>query len=386
MTQPGLRHTHAAGGEGGLLPRLTLAVLLGLLPAGCDHSRPFENRDPRVTGPRDSVFPIRLTYNLGDDRTATWLPDGSGILYSSERLDHPDHDRCLALLPPGGGAVQSLVCNEAPTFEDSTDVYEAPALSADGRIAYLYRVSRIGRQKQGTAELRGAQAGDPTHGQTITPLPYLAPSGRLHSSVGYIHWAGPSTLVYLGELVTYEGSTFFPDTIVSGLDVIQVELGGGAPVFRRVPGTDYASSVAPGETGDVIYYTLGGDSRVYRQFLSTGERSVAHDFGVGQIARDVQVGGGRLVAVVGRSVLFRLETANGYVQRDEGGDLHVVDLESGAEQVFSRGDVLFRRPVISPAGDRFVAEASPYAPVHAEPESEFNATNHRPDLWLFELP
>jgi hypothetical protein len=30
-------------------------------------------------------------------------------------------------------------------------------------------------------------------------------------------------------------------------------------------------------------------------------------------------------------------------------------------------------------------EVQPWAPVHAEPNSEFNATNHRADLWLFPL-
>jgi hypothetical protein len=73
------------------------------------------------------------------------------------------------------------------------------------------------------------------------------------------------------------------------------------------------------------------------------------------------------------------------VQRDEGGDLVFVNLTSGASTVFAGDTVLFRHPAISPDGRRLVVEVQPYAPVHAEPDSEFNATNHRADLWLFAL-
>ena len=92
-----------------------------------------------------------------------------------------------------------------------------------------------------------------------------------------------------------------------------------------------------------------------------------------------------MVGVVGRSVLYRNEDAHGFVQRDEGGDLAFVDLGSSSTTIFAVDSVLFRHPMISPDGTRVVVEVQPFAPVHAEPESEFNAPNHRADLWLFEL-
>jgi hypothetical protein len=49
-------------------------------------------------------------------------------------------------------------------------------------------------------------------------------------------------------------------------------------------------------------------------------------------------------------------------------------------------EVLFRRPAIAPGGSRFAVEASPRVPVHVTPQSDFTAINHRPDLWLFDLP
>jgi len=361
------------------------AAGLALLAAACDHTSPFRPEPPAPAPPFTALFPRRLTFNVGDDRTPSWLPDGSGIIYSSERQDRPDHDRCLAVLPREGGTVETRFCRVDPIHADSTDLMEAPAVSPNGRIFFHQVVSWIGQQKLGASALMLGSAEDPLHAVQLRPLPYTAPNGRFHSSVRVPQWISGDTLVYLGELLFYEGSTFYPDTFYTGVDVVLLDVSGATPVFNIVPGTDYASSVSPSDEPGVLYYTLGGDSRVFRRALASGDVTVVHDFGAGNIVRDVQVRGTTLVAVVGRSVLYRFEDAHGYVQRDEGGDLAFVDLGSGEAALFSSGTVLFRHPMISPDGSRVVVEVQPFAPVHADAESEFNATNHRADLWLFEL-
>jgi hypothetical protein len=361
------------------------AAGVALLAAACDHTSPFRPEPPTPAPPFTALFPRRLTFNVGDDRTPSWLPDGSGIIYSSERQDRPDHDRCLAVLPGEGGTVKTRFCRVDPIHADSTDLMEAPAISSDGRIFFHQVVSWIGQQKLGASALMLGSAEDPLHAVQLRPLPYTAPNGRFHSSIRIPHWIGADSLVYLAEQLFYEGSTFYPDTFYTGLDVVLLDVSGATPVFNVVPGTDYASSVSPSDEPGVVYYTLGGDSRVFRRSLTSGDVTVVHDFGAGNIVRDVQVRGTSLVAVVGRSVLYRFEDAHGYVQRDEGGDLAFVDLGSGAATLFSTDTVLFRHPMISPDGNRVVVEVQPFAPVHATAESEFNATNHRADLWLFEL-
>jgi Tol biopolymer transport system component len=358
---------------------------LTLLAAACDHTSPFRPEPPAPAPPFSSFFPRRLTFNVGDDRTPAWLPDGSGIIYSSERQDRRDHDRCLAVVPREGGTVQTRFCRVDPIHADSTDLREAPAISSDGRIFFHQVVSWIGQQKLGTSALILGSAADPLRAAPLRPLPYTAPNGRIHSSVRVPQWMDGDSLVYLAEQLFYEGSTFFPDTFYTGLDVVLLDLSGAAPAFNVLPGTDYASSVSLSDEPGVVYYTLGGDSRVFRRALASGAVTVVYDFGAGNIVRDVQVRGTTLVAVVGRSVLYRFEDAHGYVQRDEGGDLVVVDLGSGGAARFSTDTVLFRHPVISPDGSRVVVEVQPFAPVHADPESDFNAPNHRADLWLFEL-
>jgi hypothetical protein len=370
--------------NGRLLWSVTVAAGLTLLQAACNHSSPFQPEPYPPAPPVSSLLPRRLTFNLGDDRTPSWLPDGSGIIYSSEREDRPDHDRCLAILPREGGTVRASFCQLHPIHDDSTDLMEAPAVNPDGEIFFHRVVSWVGQQKLGASALMLGRADDPVRAAPLQPLPYTAANGRVHSSIRTPQWIGPDSLVYLAEQLFYEGSTFLPDTFYTGLDIMLLDMSAAGPVFEVIPGTDYASSVALGEPG-VIYYTLGGDSRVFRRVLSTGAVTTAYDFGSGNVVRDVQVKGSKLVAVVGRSVLYRFEDAHGYVQRDEGGDLVFVDFAGGPSRLFSTDTVLFRHPMISPDGTRVVVEVQPYAPVHADPVSDFNATNHRADLWLFEL-
>jgi hypothetical protein len=74
------------------LPRFRfLRSGLMLLAAACDHTSPFRPEPPAPAPPFSSFFPRRLSFNVGDDRTPAWLPDGSGILYSSERQDRPSY-------------------------------------------------------------------------------------------------------------------------------------------------------------------------------------------------------------------------------------------------------------------------------------------------------
>lgn len=333
------------------------------------------------------MLPRRLTFSAGDDRTPSWLPDGSAIIYSSEREDRRDQDRCLTLMPAEGGTILNQWCPTDPIQADSTNLYDSPAVSAEGRVFFHKVISWVGQQKLGEAFISVGSMTDPVSAENIRRLPYTAPNGKIHGSIRSPAWLGPDALVYLGEMLFYEGSTFYPDTFVTGLDIVRLDLAGATPVFEVIPGTDYASSVAVTGEPNVIYYTLGGDSKVYRRDLSSGAVTVFYDFGPGQIVRDVAVDGTRLVAVVGGSVLYHLELAHdAYVQRDEGGDLHFVDVATSAHTVFASDTVLFRHPVFSPDRQRLVVEVSPFAPIHAGPDSDFNATNHRVDLWLFDLP
>ena len=195
-----------------------------------------------------------------------------------------------------------------------------------------------------------------------------------------------------GEPTTSDGSirTCETDTIATGLWVALLDVSAPGMPPAAVPGTDFASGVSPGASEDEIYYTLGGDTRVFRRVLSSGDVSVAHDFGPAGIARDVDVAGGRLTAIVGGRVAFSVDPTLGPTQWDSGGMVHVVELSSGTDVVLP-GPGLFRRPALSPAGDRIVAEGYPVRTAQVidpatQQETTVTTVGRAGDLYLFDTP
>jgi len=347
-------------------------VGLALILAGCGHSAPPAAPESGSSQPFAGGSPRRLTFNLGDDRAPVWLPDGSGLLYSFQRLDRPDRDRCLGLLPPDGGRLERTLCDETPAAADSTNVLTEPAPSVDGRLAYLLVGSETIDIAPGYTAVVLGTLGGTAGARVLRTFPYVAPDTVRHDAASQLRWLDATTIVYLAERVGYErpcrGCPI--DTLRTGVDVVRLDLSSDATSLAVVPGTRFASAVARGESADVIYYTLGGDSRVYRRVLSTGTVSVAHDFGSG-IARDVQVVGARLIALVGGDVSFAFDSVLGYpIQRDRGGPLVLVDLASGAETVLLGNALAFRHPALAPSATRLVAEA----------------VANVADLWMFDLP
>jgi len=352
--------------------RLTAAVGLALALASCGHSASFVAPGTGSDRPFAGGSPRRLTFNLGDDRAPAWLPDGSGLVYSFQRLDRPDRDRCLGLLPPEGGRLLRTLCDANPAADDSTNVLTEPAPTAGGRLAYLLVGSQAIDITPGYTAVVLGTLGSPAAVQVLRTFPYFAPDTLRHDAASQLRWLDTTTVVYLAERVGYERpcQRCPVDTLRTGVDVVRLGLSGNATSLALIPGTRFASSVAAGESADIIYYTLGGDSRVYRRVLSSGTVSVAHDFGSG-IVRDVQVVGARLIAVVGGGVAFAFDSVLGYpIQRDRGGPLVLVDLASGAETVLPGNALAFRHPALAPSGTRLVAEA----------------VDSVADLWMFDLP
>ena len=369
--------------------RIFQGAALAALLIACDHEEPFESPDAGADAPFQPGTPARLTYNPGKDLHPGWLADGSAMIYAWEGLAVLPYDRCLGLMAPTGGTRYQTICDQSAAGEDSTDLFDEPSASSDGQLAFLRGRSRPAAV---TPDGLGLQVGVleelPT-AREVRTLPYTAPSGRLHNTVSHIGWLTPTELVYLGDLAAYPRPCGGcpPDTLISGLEIVRLDISGANPVLQIVAGTDYASSVAAAGP-DQIFYTLGGDSRVYRRTLSSGAVDIAHDFGPLGIARDVVVVGDQLVAVVGGRVEFLVHPVFGPVQIDAGGRLVSVDLTSGSESVLPTGaQLLFRRPSLAAVGatTRIVAEGYPFtiAIIAGAPDT---AISRIPDLYLFEAP
>jgi hypothetical protein len=138
---------------------------------------------------------------------------------------------------------------------------------------------------------------------------------------------------------------------------VWLDLAAGATP-QAIAGTNNASGVSPGSSEDEVYYTLGGDTRVYRETITGGAATVVFDFGGAGIVRDVQVVGTRMVAVVGGRVHFAIDPSFGPTQWDSGGVVHIVDLSNGSDVALTSPSehALYRRPQLSPSGTQVVVE------------------------------
>lgn len=368
-------------------PVRTLGLLA--LVAACTHSDPFGSSPYGSDAPFNPNPPVRLTFNAFADRGAAWLPDGSAILYSAQQ-GRGDLDVCLASLPSTGGRQLQLDCNLSGYGVDSTNAIEFPAPAADGRLAFVEASGRIGAIVPSTSALMVSQTLSPLGATPIRAIPYTAPGQPTHSSVTQLRWLDADHLIYLAgarSVITVDHGTFATiDTVISDLSV--AVLGAASQGLPDVvPQTDRASGVAVGSSGREIYYTVAGDTRVFRRDLTTAEVTVAHDFGSGAIARDVHVVGSRLTAVVGGRVAFVNEPSLGPTQFDSGGVVHVVDLSSNADQALDQPGLLFRHPALSPAGDRIVAEGYPVIiTVTNAPGGADTTVGRSGDLYLLGAP
>src|SRR6266545_1937653 len=174
-----------------------------LLVLACGHTEPFSTPPYGTNQPFDPTPPVRLTFNTGPDRGASWLPDGSGILYSAQQPARPDVDVCLAELPPEGGTQRRLVCDLSSADESLTNAFESPAAGADGRLAFVKASGSVGTPNPSREGLVVAPALDASNPMELQRLPYSLPGEPTHSGITQLRWLTQNRLVYLAEGVVY---------------------------------------------------------------------------------------------------------------------------------------------------------------------------------------
>jgi len=319
--------------------------------AGCDHARPFAAGSGEPDVPYDSTLPRRLTFSASGDVEPAWLADGSGIVYVFAS-GLPNGDQCLGVLPPGGGHIGQTVCPDL-TDADSTLLLREPAAGPGGRLAYLREGSVVGAAAPSATELVVATLADPAPGRVVLRFPYTDSGGVLHGSAGQVRWLPDGDLVYIAEQVTFTFPPLPIDTLYTPLWIERLSVSGGTAVVTVVPGTANATSVATDSAG-AIYYTLEGDSVVYRVAPGAAAGASWYDFGSAGPVDGVQVHGNRLVALADSALYF-------------------VDVSANTRTTIpGSAGLQLSRPALSPDGTRLVAEA-------ALPPAF-------PDLWLFEVP
>ena len=330
----------------------------------------------------------QLTFNLGTDRTPAWRPDGAGILYMAEATGSVPPDRCLAEIPATGGTIRQTICPISIESRDTVDAFSEPAFGPGGKLLYLRDASPPNRLAPLSSALILADASNPLAGTVVQSFPHTASNGKLHDGLSHIRWLSPTRAVYLAEKVLYIGPcpACPPDTVRTGIEVVQVDFSGPSPAFSLVPNTDEVSSVDATDDPDQIIITRNGDPRVYQLSLSSGATSVVYDFGPGEIARDAQVRGSRLYAIIRGRISYATDSVLGPVQKDESGQLVTVDLTTGQLSAMIVLERFFRRPEVTRRGDHLVAEAYRAIVLGCGPGCADTTLSKLADLWLFDLP
>ncbi len=338
---------------------MRVAPLLAVVVAACGHGDAWVFTAAPLGAPLAGGEATRMTYNTGDDLDPSWFPDGRTFIYTAERRDRRDRDRCLAVMAVAGGTTQAMVCQRAGASDDSLDVMQIGTPGPDGRTAFLYSTYDLFTfSSYETRQLVVAGLDAPLVPEARKAIFPLQPNGGYaHDGIGEIAWRSPTELVYLATLPHYPQpcKTCRPDT-ATPVQVVTADIGGDTAIVTAVPNTVYATSFALQGT-DTLFFTLLGDGRIFRRVLSTGAETLVRDFGLGVIARGVQVAGSRMLAIVGGFATVELLPGMGYVQYDDGGPIRLIDLQTGADTTVSAGGRLYRYPALSPDGRTVLAES-----------------------------
>lgn len=334
-------------------------LTLLLLGAACAHGEPFEAPDDALEGPLAGGEPLQLTYADGGPSAPAWIPGGDTIIYAYPRHGggfSVDEEGCLAVLSAEGGTIRREICSRTVFATQAEDQFSLPSVSAGRRLAFMH----IGQATAGDAvreAILAAPLDTPSAYTIVRSFPFQGDAFYLAAED--VQWLGESRIVLLGiaeEELPRPCPTCDPVIVRYPRAVLLAEAG-GAGAITVVPGTLRATSVSAGESEDVIYYTLAGDSRIYRQVLSTGEVMVAHDFGTSIVVRGVHYAAGRIVAMIdGRYSIAEDEIGTLHTS-ESGGMLQVVTPGAGvAQAVVTPTPMWFRRPALSADGRVIVAE------------------------------
>lgn len=236
---------------------MRLAPALLLLAAACGHSDPFEATPTLVDGPFSEAAPVRLTYNSFTDSAASLTEDGSAILYLYSAGGNGD--RCIGVLPRGGGTQRWRLCDDRPERADSAKSFSAPALGADGRLLYLQALSRRGRQTPDVTTLWLADSARPFVRRALLSLP-ASVDGSGVSWLTEAVWTGPSSFVArAGLLNVAQGCTGCPyDTTITASRLVRGTITSTGAALTPIPGGEGATVWSLAEAGATLVTVSAG--------------------------------------------------------------------------------------------------------------------------------
>ena len=227
--------------------RPIVILAFSISAAGCDHTAPFTVDAPEPLGPSSAAPPVRLTFNPGDDRHPAVHDDL--IVFSRLEAGRSDFDRCLAVLPIGGGTLSSVSCAGAASPDSLVDAIVDPALSPDGRVAYVRDQGVPFRKGPSTRDLVVAPLDTPQNAAATFTVSFASSSGRRVLALRQLSWPWPDVLRFIAGEENYPSAPTLPDTVFTPFGIAELSLATGA--FQEIPGTDSARAYVSAPDGGI---------------------------------------------------------------------------------------------------------------------------------------
>jgi hypothetical protein len=229
-----------------------------LLVLNACHTDPYPTGPLGASGPFSSVVPIQLTFNpVVQYYDPRFTQDGKGILYQYSQERRGDDDRCLGLMPDGGGSATWTMCENRLSHADTSDSYGGFALDSTGQLIYLAATATKGKLGLEHVTLWLADTADPlrTRRQLLT-----LPRAVGNASVDWLSeaaWAGPSEFYARADefrLWPHQPLGGPSDTLPYGLMVVRGTITAAGASLEPVPGTEGVRSWSLAEQGQSIVF------------------------------------------------------------------------------------------------------------------------------------
>lgn len=244
-----------------ICPSRAAVLLLAVAATGCGHSDPFGAiASTPLDGPLSTTAPIRLTFDNGMDRFATWSADQQRIWYSFQPGERSDGDVCLASMPATGGT-RTEYCPTASGQRLVRDAYERATPGPNGQLIYGRYTSEIGMLTLFKGSIDLATVDAPLAGRELLSLPNNI-GGVGFNHVGRMQWLASDHLILVAEdetVVPHCISCAKRDTIFIGLALLDGRVTPTGATFSVIPGTLHANDFALSAAGDSIYFTQSED-------------------------------------------------------------------------------------------------------------------------------
>lgn len=247
-------------------------VLVALATVACGHSNSFVTGANRLDTPFASGSDIRLTWNADQDYWPALTEDSTAVLFAYVATGRADHDRCVGLVPTGGGTDLWQLCETQPGHADSTDSFAAFALGRDGRLLYQEVSAHVNVEVPTSNNLWLADSARPFARRKLLTFPIIL-GGTGVNWLGDLAWTGPADFIALAQEyqpVPHCRSCILDDSAFVGKFVVRGHIDASGATLTPVAGTQGANSFALAEGGSAIVFALRSGTQLYGVAASGG--------------------------------------------------------------------------------------------------------------------